>query len=86
MYAVMRRIDPEFSRAAANSAPRRCRRSADLRAAEPARGAGGMPLVFVLALGFYITPALLGGLKDQMISQLIVQQIQQRLDWGSGRR
>ena len=32
--------------------------------------------VFVLALGFYITPALLGGLKDQMISQLIVQQVQ----------
>ena len=44
----------------------------------------GCLLVFVLALGFYITPALLGGLKDQMISQLIVQQIQQRLDWGFG--
>jgi ABC-type spermidine/putrescine transport system permease subunit I len=42
----------------------------------------GALLVFVLALGFYITPALLGGLRDQMISQLIVQQVQQRLDWG----
>ena len=41
-------------------------------------------LTVVLALGFYITPALLGGLRDQMISQLIVQQIQQRLDWGFG--
>jgi len=36
----------------------------------------------VLALGFYITPALLGGLGDQMISQLIVQQVQRSLDWG----
>jgi putative spermidine/putrescine transport system permease protein len=44
----------------------------------------GCLLVFVLALGFYITPALLGGLKDQMISQVIVQQIEQRLDWGFG--
>jgi ABC-type spermidine/putrescine transport system permease subunit I len=44
----------------------------------------GCLLVFVLALGFYITPALLGGLRDQMISQLIVQQVQQRLDWGFG--
>jgi ABC-type spermidine/putrescine transport system permease subunit I len=42
----------------------------------------GVLLVFVLALGFYITPALLGGLRDQMISQLIVQAVQQRLDWG----
>ena len=31
-----------------------------------------------------ILMAALGGLKDQMISQLIVQQIQQRLDWGFG--
>ena len=49
----------------------------------PGVTAGGL-LVFILALGFYITPALLGGLRDQMISQLIVQQIQQRLDWGFG--
>ena len=42
----------------------------------------GALLVFVLALGFYITPALLGGPRDTMISQLIVQQVQQRLDWG----
>jgi ABC-type spermidine/putrescine transport system permease subunit I len=39
--------------------------------------------VFVLALGFYITPALLGGARDQMISQLIVSEVQQALDWGS---
>jgi ABC-type spermidine/putrescine transport system permease subunit I len=85
IYAVMRRIDPEYGRAAANlGAPPA---SAFLRVFVPLSLPGvvaGCLLVFVLALGFYITPALLGGLHDQMISQLIVQQVQQRLDWGFG--
>ena len=85
LYAVMRRIDPEFGRAAANlgASPT----AAFLRVFVPLSLPGvlaGCLLVFILALGFYITPALLGGLRDQMISQLIVQQIQQRLDWGFG--
>ncbi|HEX7345753.1 MAG TPA: ABC transporter permease [Candidatus Limnocylindrales bacterium] len=85
MYAVMRRIDPEYGRAAANLGASPV--SAFVRIFVPLSLPGvlaGSLLVFVLALGFYITPALLGGLKDQMISQLIVQQIQQRLDWGFG--
>jgi putative spermidine/putrescine transport system permease protein len=85
IYAVMRRIDPEYGRAAANlGAPPV---SAFLRIFLPLSLPGvvaGSLLVFVLALGFYITPALLGGLRDQMISQVIVQQVQQRLDWGFG--
>jgi putative spermidine/putrescine transport system permease protein len=85
IYAVMRRIDPEYGRAAANlGAPPV---SAFLRIFLPLSLPGvvaGSLLVFVLALGFYITPALLGGLHDQMISQVIVQQVQQRLDWGFG--
>jgi putative spermidine/putrescine transport system permease protein len=85
LYAVMRRIDPEFGRAAANLGASPA--TAFLRVFLPLSLPGilaGCLLVFVLALGFYITPALLGGLRDQMISQLIVQQIQQRLDWGFG--
>ena len=85
MYAVMRRIDPEYGRAAANLGASPL--SAFVRVFVPLSLPGvlaGSLLVFVLALGFYITPALLGGLRDQMISQLIVQQIQQRLDWGFG--
>ena len=85
IYAVMRRIDPEFGRAAANLGASPA--SAFLRVFVPLSLPGvvaGCLLVFVLALGFYITPALLGGLRDQMISQLIVQQVQQRLDWGFG--
>jgi ABC-type spermidine/putrescine transport system permease subunit I len=40
----------------------------------------GVVLVFVLGLGFYITPALVGGPRDVMLSQLIVQQID-LLNW-----
>ena len=85
IYAVMRRIDPEFGRAAANlgASPARAFLRVFVPLSLPGVVAGSL-LVFVLALGFYITPALLGGLRDQMISQLIVQQIQQRLDWGFG--
>jgi putative spermidine/putrescine transport system permease protein len=84
IYAVMRRIDPEFGRAAANLGASPVR--AFVRVFMPLTLSGvvaGSLLVFVLALGFYITPALLGGARDQMISQLIVSEVQQALDWGS---
>ncbi|MEX2011508.1 MAG: ABC transporter permease [Chloroflexota bacterium] len=84
IYAVMRRIDPEFGRAAANlgASPWRAFVRVFVPLSLPGVFAGSL-LVFVLALGFYITPALLGGLRDQMISQLIVQEVQRALDWGS---
>ncbi|MGF6385137.1 ABC transporter permease [Paraburkholderia atlantica] len=47
----------------------------------PGVGAGCF-LVFVLALGYYITPALLGGAGDEMISQLIASQTNDQLNWG----
>lgn len=42
---------------------------------------GACLLTFVTSLGFYITPALLGGRKDTMISQLIVTVSSDMLDW-----
>jgi len=42
---------------------------------------GACLLTFVTSLGFYITPALLGGRKDTMISQLIVTVSTDMLDW-----
>jgi ABC-type spermidine/putrescine transport system permease subunit I len=39
-----------------------------------------MLLVFVLSLGFYITPALVGGPRDTMLSMLIAQQVD-LLNW-----
>ena len=44
--------------------------------------AGGGLLVFIIALGFFITPALLGGPKDTMIALLIQVQVEEMLNWG----
>jgi putative spermidine/putrescine transport system permease protein len=44
----------------------------------------GALLVFVLSLGFFVTPALLGGGRVLMISEYITYQIQEFLNWGLG--
>ncbi len=44
--------------------------------------AAGTLLVFVLSLGFYITPAVVGSPQNSMLSQAIVDEIQTKLDWG----
>jgi ABC-type spermidine/putrescine transport system permease subunit I len=44
--------------------------------------AAGFILVFILSLGFFITPALLGGRKDVLIAMLIENQISELLNWG----
>ena len=41
----------------------------------------GAVIVFVLSLGFYITPALLGGDKVMMVAVLIEQEVRQTLNW-----
>jgi putative spermidine/putrescine transport system permease protein len=38
-------------------------------------------LVFVLALGYYITPALVGGPRDQMISYMITYHVNEVVNW-----
>jgi putative spermidine/putrescine transport system permease protein len=47
----------------------------------PGVGAGGL-LVFITALGYYITPALLGGAGDQMVSYYIAYFTNVALNWG----
>jgi ABC-type spermidine/putrescine transport system permease subunit I len=49
----------------------------------PGLAAGGL-LVFVLGLGFFITPALLGGVADATIGVVIEAQMNRLLDWGFG--
>ncbi|MGY1746548.1 ABC transporter permease [Blastococcus sp. SYSU D00695] len=51
--------------------------------AVPGLLAGGM-LVFVLSLGFYFTPALLGGTRNSLISQQIYIQVNRLADFGRG--
>ena len=47
----------------------------------PGVGAGSL-LVFILAIGYYITPALVGGRTGQLISNMIAYHMQQSLNWG----
>ncbi len=47
----------------------------------PGVGAGAI-LVFVLAIGYYITPALVGGSDGQLISNMIAYHMQTSLNWG----
>ena len=44
--------------------------------------AAGLLLVFVLALGYYITPALVGGPRDQMLSYMITYHVNEVVNWG----
>jgi putative spermidine/putrescine transport system permease protein len=85
IYSVMKGIDVELLRAAQNLGANR--RQAFLRVYLPLSLPGlvtGVLLVFVTALGFFVTPALLGGRGDMMIAMLIDTQISQLLDWGLG--
>ncbi|HEY7030595.1 MAG TPA: ABC transporter permease [Thermomicrobiales bacterium] len=82
LYSVMRGIDRNYLRAAENlgGRPSQVFRHVFLPLSLPGVGAGCL-LVFILALGFYITPALLGGQRDVMISILIAQQVT-LIKWG----
>ena len=44
--------------------------------------AAGCLLVFILAIGYYITPALVGGQSDQMISYFVAFYTLQTVNWG----
>ena len=82
IYAVMSGIPPDYMRAGANlgAAPLKRFVKIYLPLSMPGVGAGCL-LVFILALAFYITPALLGGLKDTMIAQIIDQEMRETFDW-----
>lgn len=82
IYAVMSGIPPDYMRAGANlgAAPLKRFVKIYLPLSMPGIGAGCL-LVFILALAFYITPALLGGLKDTMIAQIIDQEMRETFDW-----
>jgi putative spermidine/putrescine transport system permease protein len=83
IYAVMRRVDPGLIAAAAGlGAPgwqifRRIYFPLTLPGV-----LAGVTLVYILSIGFFITPALLGGGKVIMIAVLIEMQVRQFLDWG----
>jgi putative spermidine/putrescine transport system permease protein len=85
LYANLRTIDSRYMRAAGNlgATPFAAFRSVYLPLSLPGLAAGSL-IVFIYALGFYITPAFLGSPSDAVLSQLIVMQVSQLLDFGFG--
>ena len=83
LYSVLSRIEPSLSQAAASlgAPPVRNFARVCLPLSLPGLVAGSV-LVFVIGLGYYVTPALLGGPGDAMIAQLIEMQIADFGNWG----
>ncbi|MBF8287883.1 MAG: binding-protein-dependent transport system inner rane component, partial [Candidatus Rokubacteria bacterium] len=85
LFSVMRAIDLRLVEAAASlgADPWRGFRRIFLPLSLPGvRGA--TTLVFILGLGFFVTPALLGGRKEITIAMLIDTQFSEMLAWGFG--
>ena len=83
LYAVMRTISPQHLRAASSLGA--TFRQGFLRVYWPQTLPGvaaGSLLVFILSIGYYITPALVGGRTGQLISNMIAYHMQQSLNWG----
>ena len=83
LYSVMKSVPPTYLRAAVSlgSAPL----AAFFRVYVPQTYAGigaGALLVFILSIGYYVTPALLGGPDDQMLSYYIAQYTNVTVNWG----
>ncbi len=83
LFSVMKTIDPSYVRAARSMGATGF--TAFRRVYFPNTiagiGAGGI-LVFILSIGFYITPALVGGVDGTMISNFIAYHISTSLNWG----
>jgi putative spermidine/putrescine transport system permease protein len=82
VYSVMRGIDPGLVRAAHSLGASRLQafRRVVLPLSLPGI-AGGTLLVFILSLGFFITPALMGGPSDVMVAMLIEREVEITLNW-----
>ena len=82
LYSVMKGIPPTYLRAAKSLGASNW--TAFWRVYFPGTipgiGAGGL-LVFILAIGYYITPALVGGQDGQLISNFIAYHMQKSLNW-----
>jgi ABC-type spermidine/putrescine transport system permease subunit I len=83
VYASLRNIDPRLPAAARimGAGPWRRFLSVTLPLSLPGVAAAGL-LVFVQALGFFITPALLGGSRVITLAMVIETQVVDLLDWG----
>jgi putative spermidine/putrescine transport system permease protein/spermidine/putrescine transport system permease protein len=84
LYSAMRAIDRNYLRAAANlgAGPLRSFWMVFFPLALPGLTTGAL-IVFILCLGFYVTPAVLGGGKVIMVSSRIANDIEIFFNWGA---
>ena len=83
-YGAMKAIDRDYLKAAANmgASPARAFWTVFFPLSTPGLFAGAL-MVFVLCLGFFVTPAVLGGGKVIMVSMKIVSNIELFVNWGA---
>ena len=83
LYSVMKTVPQTYLRAAVplGSAPLAAFFKVYVPQTYPGVGAGGL-LVFILSIGYYVTPALLGGADDQMLSYYVTQYTNVTVNWG----
>tara|TARA_X000001036_G_scaffold297698_1_gene276798 strand:+ start:1258 stop:2505 length:1248 start_codon:yes stop_codon:yes gene_type:complete len=83
LYSVMKTISPNYMRAALNlgASPLHAFWRIYMPNSVPGISAGGM-LVFVIAIGYFITPELVGGKDGQMIGNWIGYHLKTTLNWG----
>jgi putative spermidine/putrescine transport system permease protein len=82
LYSVMKGIDPSYLRAALSlgAKPLPAFVRIYLPMTTPGLAAGAL-LVFIISIGYYITPALVGGTEGQMISNIIAFHMQTSNNW-----
>jgi len=82
LYSVMKTISPNYMRAARSLGANPLVAFVRIYMPQTVPGIGaGSILVFILAIGYYITPALVGGQDGQLISNLIAYHMKQSLNW-----
>lgn len=85
IFSVMKKIDPALIRSAESLGAKGWSLFRHVYLPLTAPGiANGSVLVFVICLGFYVTPVLLGSPREQMIAGLIGHQIDEFLAFGLG--
>jgi ABC-type spermidine/putrescine transport system permease subunit I len=84
VYGAMKSIDRDFLKAASNlgASPMKAFWTVFFPLSSPGLIAGSL-IVFVLCLGFYVTPAVLGGGKIIMVSMKIASNIELFVNWGA---
>jgi putative spermidine/putrescine transport system permease protein len=82
LYSVMKTIPPSYMRAARSLGADQFTAFTRVYMPQTLPGVGaGCILVFILAIGYYITPALVGGESGTMISNMIAYHMQKSLNW-----